>query len=87
MMQAFLGMAKFVQKLTESLPGPLAAGLSANPGAVMDQINGFPIHSIEYQLGEPSAESRLESIEELQLDEAVFEAPEGYLLQDPFAGR
>ena len=87
MIEAFMGMAEFVQKLTESLPGPLAASLSANPGAVMDQINGFPIHSVEYSGGERSAESRLESIEEGALDGAMFEAPSGYRLQDPFAGR
>ena len=87
MMQAFMGMAKFVQKLSESLPGPLAASLSANPGAVMDQIDGFPIHSIEYRLGEPAGESRLESITEQELEESVFAAPDGYRLEDPFAGR
>jgi len=87
MIEAFMGMAKFVQQLTESLPGPLAASLSANPGAVMDQINGFPIHAVEYSRGQPSAESRLESIEEGPLDAAMFEAPAGYRLQDPFAGR
>lgn len=87
MMQGFMGMAKFVQKLTESLPGPLAASVSANPGAVMDQINGFPIHSIEYRLGQATGETRLESIREEDLDETVFAAPDGYRLEDPFAGR
>jgi len=87
MMQAFMGMAKFVQKLSESLPGPLAASLSANPGAVMDQIDGFPIHAVEYRLGEPAGESRLESIREQELSDSEFSAPEGYRLEDPFAGR
>jgi hypothetical protein len=87
MMQAFMQMAKFVQKLSESLPGPLAASMASNPGAVIEQINGFPIHSIEYSLGEVSGETRLESIEEAALDDAQFAAPEGYRLEDPFAGR
>jgi hypothetical protein len=87
MMEAFMQMARFVQKLSESLPGPLAASMASNPGAVIEQINGFPIHSIDYSLGEPSGESRLESIEEEALDESLFSAPEGYRLEDPFAGR
>jgi hypothetical protein len=80
-------MAKFVQKLTESLPGPLATSISANPGAVMDQIDGFPVHSVEYSRGNPSAESHVDSIQEGPLDDTMFEAPAGYRLQDPFAGR
>jgi len=87
MMEAFHGMAKFVKKLTESLPGPLAASISDNPGAVMEQIEGFPVHSVEYQYGQASGEVSLESIKEQELDASVFDAPDGYKLQDPFAGR
>ena len=87
MMEAFRGMAKFVQKLSESLPGPLAASLSANPGGVIDQIDGFPIHAVEYRLGEPAGETSLESIREEELPGSVFAAPDGYRLEDPFAGR
>jgi hypothetical protein len=87
MMAAFRGMARFVQKLTESLPGPLATSLSANPGAVIDQIDGFPIHAVEYRLGEPAGETSLESIREEDLAGSVFSAPDGYRLEDPFAGR
>lgn len=87
MMQAFRGMAAYVQKLTESLPGPLASSLSSNPGAVMDQVKGFPIHSVDYRMGQATGESMLESVEEEALDESVFNAPEGYQRQDPFAGR
>jgi len=87
MMQSFMKMAGFVQKLSESLPGPLAASMATNPGAVIEKINGFPIHSIDYSLGEVTGESRLESIEEEALDDSLFAAPEGYRLEDPFAGR
>lgn len=87
MMEAFQGMAKFVTKLTESLPGPLAASISDNPGAFMEQIDGFPVHSVEYQYGQASAEVSLESIEEQELEATVFAAPDGYKLKDPFAGR
>lgn len=87
MMQAFQGMAKFVKKLSESLPDPLASSISDNPGAIMDQIDGFPIHSVEYQFGQATGEVSLESIKEQELDESVFAAPEGYRLEDPLAGR
>lgn len=87
MMQSFMAMAGFVQKLSESLPGPLAASIATNPGAVIEQINGFPIHSIDYSMGEVTGESRLESIAEEALDVSLFAAPEGYRLEDPFAGR
>ncbi len=87
MMEAFQGMAVFVTKLTESLPGPLSASISDNPGAIMEQIDGFPVHSVEYQYGQASAEVSLESIEEQELEATVFAAPDEYELQDPFAGR
>jgi hypothetical protein len=87
MMEAFHGMAKFVKKLTESLPGPLAASISDNPGAVMEQIEGFPVHSVEYQYGQATAEVSLQSIEEQELGPSVFAAPDGYKLEEPLAGR
>lgn len=87
MMEAFRGMAKFVKKLTESLPGPLAASISDNPGAVMEQIDGFPVHSVEYQYGQATGEVSLQSIKEQELEASVFTAPDGYKLEDPFAGR
>jgi hypothetical protein len=87
MTQAFKGMAKFVTKLSESLPGPLASSISDHPGAVIEQIDGFPIHSVEYQFGQSTGEVSLESIKEQELDESVFAAPEGYRLEDPLAGR
>lgn len=87
MMEAFRGMAKFVKKLTESLPGPLANSISDNPGAVMEEIDGFPVHSVEYEFGQATAEVSLQSIEEQDLEASVFAAPDGYKLQDPFAGR
>jgi hypothetical protein len=87
MMEAFHGMAKFVKKLTESLPGPLAASISDNPGAVMEEIDGFPVHSVEYQYGQATGEVSLQSIVEQELEASVFAAPDGYRLEDPFAGR
>jgi len=82
--QTFLGMAEFVRKMTESIPIRLDSGISQNPGDVMDQIDGFPVHSLQYESGSASGEIWLESISEQDLDDALFSVPEGYAKQDPF---
>ena len=87
MMETFQGMAKFVQKLSESLPGPLGANFNDHPGMVADLIGGFPIRTVEFRMGQPASVVTLESIKEETLDMALFEAPEGYRQEDPFGGQ
>lgn len=87
MMQAFLGMAEFVKRMTESLPGAMTANISQNPGAIIDQVDGFPVHSVQYEFGTVSGEMSVESISEQALDDGLFAAPEDYQRQDPFQGR
>ena len=87
MMDTFQGMARFVKKLSESLPGPLGASFNEHPGMVAELIGGFPIHTTEYRMGQPQSEVSLESIREEQLAASKFEVPDGYELQDPFAPR
>ena len=87
MMDTFQGMARFVKKLSESLPGPLGSSFNEHPGMVAELIGGFPVHTIEYRMGEPESEVSLEEIREEQLPASRFEAPEDYQLQDPFAAR
>ena len=53
----------------------------------MDQIDGFPVHTIDYDNGVVVSEMSLDSITEQDLDEELFAAPKGYRRQDPFAGR
>jgi hypothetical protein len=85
MMQAFRGMAAFMAKLMESLP--MQFDTAPNPGELMDQIDGFPVHMVDYRNGAISSDTSLESVVEKDLDEAVFAAPEGYTRDDPFGGR
>lgn len=85
MMEAFQGMAAFLTKLTESLP--MRSGNELNPGELMEQIGGFPVHTLDYENGQVVRESSLESVGEQDLDAAIFAAPEGYREQDPFSGR
>jgi hypothetical protein len=87
MMDTFQGMARFVKQLSESLPGPLGASFNDHPGMVAELIGGFPIHTVEYQMGKPASEVTLESIREEELAASKFEVPDGYQLQDPFATR
>jgi hypothetical protein len=87
MMDTFQGMAGFVKKLSESLPGPLGASFNEYPGMVAELIGGFPIHSVEFRKGKPDSEVFMESIREEELPASKFEVPDGYQLQDPFAAR
>ncbi|MDJ0814182.1 MAG: hypothetical protein QNJ23_10660 [Woeseiaceae bacterium] len=87
MMATFRGMAKFVKKLSESLPGPLGSSFNEHPGMVAELINGFPIHTVEFRMGKPDSEIVMEVIREEPLAAAKFKAPDGYQLQDPFGGR
>jgi len=80
MMQAFHNMAEFVTKLTESMPMGNGGGL--NPGELMDQINGFPVHTLEYENGVVTIEVLLESVAEQDIDENLFSVPTGYKKQD-----
>jgi hypothetical protein len=81
MMQAFRGMAKFMRKMMESMPMRGDAGM--NPGELMDQIEGFPVHTIEYSNGAVVGETSLESVTEQDLDDGLFVVPDGYEREDP----
>jgi len=85
MMQAFRGMAKFMRKMIESMP--MRANPGMNPGELMDQIEGFPVHTIDYMNGEVAGESSLESVTEQDLDDGLFGVPDGYEREDPMLRR
>lgn len=87
MMDTFQGMASFVKKLSESLPGPLGSSFNEHPGMVAELIGGFPIHSVEFRMGKPDSEVSMETIREEELPAGKFEVPDDYQLQDPFAAR
>jgi hypothetical protein len=87
MMATYQDMAKFVKKLSESLPGPLGSSFNDHPGMVAELIGGFPVRTVEYSMGAPVREVTMESITEKALDASFFEAPADYRREDPFAGR
>jgi hypothetical protein len=86
-MAAFKNMAKFINSLAESMPGPLGESMAENPMGLIDQIDGFPVRTIDYVDGQVSSETTLSSVADSDLDPALFAIPEGYTQQDPFAGK
>lgn len=83
--EAFVGMAAYIKKMTESLPMMKNEGL--NPGELMAQIGGFPVHTVDYVNGKAVREMSLDSVAEQGLDPEVFTVPEGYRREDPFGER
>jgi len=83
--EAFRGMAAYMSKMFESMP--MRSSSQPNPGELMDQIDGFPVHTIDYENGAKIRETSLDSVEEQDLNDDLFKAPEGYRQQDPFRGR
>lgn len=81
----FRNMAAYMTKMTESMP--MRSDDRVNPGELMDQIGGFPVHTIDYENGVVAAEISLDLISEQDLEPDLFAVPDGYRRQDPFSGR
>ena len=86
-MAAFRNMAKFINSLAESMPGPLGESMAENPMGLMDQIDGFPVRTVDYVDGQVSSETTLSTVEGRDFDPGLFDIPDGYTKQDPFAGK
>jgi len=85
MMEAFRGMASFMTKMRESMP--MGSNTGMNPGELMDQIDGFPVHRIDYKNGAVGEETSLESVTEQDLDDGLFTVPDDYQREDPMRRR
>lgn len=85
-MQGIRKMSGFVNKLTESLPEAFG-GMAKNPMNMLEQIDGFPVHTLHFKNGEVRGETSLDSASEQTLDESMFVAPADYTKQDMFQGR
>ena len=83
--ETFRNMAAYITKMTESMP--MGSDDRINPGELMDEIDGFPVHTIDYENGVVVGETLLDSVTEQDLDEGMFAVPEGYRRQDPFGSR
>jgi len=85
LIEAFRNMAAYMTKMAEKLP--MGRGDQSNPGELIEQIDGFPVHTIQYENGAVVREELLDSVVDQDLDEEMFAAPSGYRQKDPFAGR
>ena len=83
--EAFIGMAAYMRKMTESMP--MMANEGFNPGELMAEIEGFPVHTVDYLNGQAVVETSLDSVDERKLDPALFTAPDSYQRKDPFGSR
>lgn len=83
--EAFRGMAAYMQKMTESMP--MMPDDQMNPGKLMSEIDGFPVHTIDYANGVATGDVSLDSVTEKDIEPDTFAAPEGYRREDPFRNR
>jgi len=65
------------------MPGPLGDSMAENPMGLIDEIDGFPVRTIDFIDGAISAETTLSTVEDRDLDPALFAVPEGYTQQNP----
>ncbi|MGI9220158.1 MAG: DUF4412 domain-containing protein [Woeseiaceae bacterium] len=86
-MEAFRGMAKFIKSMADAMPGALGEAMAENPMGLMEEIDGFPVRTVDYVDGQKHSETTLESVQEKGLDAALFDVPDGYRKVDPFAGQ
>ncbi|MGI9273101.1 MAG: hypothetical protein ACR2QT_15085 [Woeseiaceae bacterium] len=86
-MEAFENMAVFITSMADSLPGGMGDAMADNPMGMMDQIDGFPVITVEYLDGAVLAETTLQSVVEADFAASLFSPPENYTQQDPFAGQ
>lgn len=83
-MEAFVKMAGFMKKMIASLPNMIASRVAANPMEMMDQIDGFPVHTLQFEQDKLSQETSLESVSEQVLEKSLFIPPGDYKKQDMF---
>ncbi len=86
-MTAFRSMAAFVKKISESLPGQMGFNMAEYPVGMIDQIEGFPVHTVLFERGSVSQEISLKSMTEKGLEESLFAVPDNYDKRDLFGRR
>jgi hypothetical protein len=82
-MAAFQAMSVFAEDLMAVARDLPLAGLVKTPLLELDEMDGFPVRSREYDdSGAIVRESTLKSITPREIDPSVFAIPEGYKIQD-----
>jgi hypothetical protein len=86
-LEAARSMAKFFEKFKEALQMPAFANLAKSPVEVVGQVDGFPVHTQEFQNGNLQGERFLSSAKEESLSDDTFAPPAGYKEEKMAMGR
>jgi hypothetical protein len=78
--KTFEALAKFMEPMKRMAP----QGFSAPP---IQQLHGFPVHSVSLKDGQPSYEVSVLSIEQKSADPSLFTVPAGLTKKDMMGGR
>jgi hypothetical protein len=80
-MEGMRGMARFADKLREAMAQGPMAGMSAGPLQVMDEIQGFPVLTREFEGGKAVRETLFRSAAQQDLGAELFSVPSDYTEQ------
>lgn len=79
-MRAFRQMTSFFKKMADALP--MGGSADIDLGELLDDIDGFPVVTTQYQSGRIAEVTTLESATNEDIDPAKFSIPDGYARQD-----
>lgn len=79
---SFKSMSEFMEGFLDQFKEMAPIQMESNPFTYMKEIGGFPVLSIQYSNGEPTYQSTLSSITEQDIEDAAFQPPEDYKLQN-----
>lgn len=71
-------MSQFFDEVFSEIREQLPFAVPANPMSNIDKVDGFPIITQELSNGTVRSDLRLDSAEEMTVDSAAFNAPDGY---------
>jgi hypothetical protein len=71
-------MKEFFDKFKEALQMPAFANLAQNPAEVIGQVEGFPVHTKEFENGVLRQEKFLSSSKTESLSDSLFSPPQGF---------
>ena len=77
-MESFRNMARFTEKLFSSFQRGPMAGMLDNPFRMMDRMEGIPVLTRQFEGGRPVREIALKSAARQELEDGLFEPPQGY---------
>lgn len=71
-------MKEFFDKFKEALQMPAFANLAQNPAGVVGEVEGFPVHTKEFENGALREERFLSSSKTESLSDSLFSPPQGF---------